>query len=53
MKKDQNQTEIARRRDEGIRRALNTPPKLHKELVGLTERAKDVQILRRTKPVKK
>jgi len=31
--------EIARRRDEAIRRALNTPPKPHKEMVGVTERA--------------
>jgi hypothetical protein len=33
--------EIAARRDEAIRRALNTPPKPTKELVGTTERARD------------
>jgi hypothetical protein len=32
--------EIARRRDDAIRRALNTPPKPHKEMVGKTKRAK-------------
>jgi hypothetical protein len=32
--------EIARRRDAAIRRALNTPRKPNKELVGKTERAK-------------
>jgi hypothetical protein len=32
--------EIARRRDEAIRRALNTPPKPHKEMIGKGERAK-------------
>jgi hypothetical protein len=31
--------EIARRRDDAIRRALNTPPKPLKELVGRSERA--------------
>lgn len=31
--------EIARRRDEAIRRALNTPPRPLKELVGKSERA--------------
>jgi hypothetical protein len=31
--------EIAKRRDEAIRRALNTPPKPLKELVGKSERA--------------
>ncbi len=31
--------EIARRRDDAIRRALNTPPKPLKELVGKSERA--------------
>jgi hypothetical protein len=33
--------EIERRMNEGIRRALNTPPKPTKELVGKTERAKN------------
>lgn len=32
--------ETARRRDDAIRRALNTPPKPQKEMVGKTERAK-------------
>jgi hypothetical protein len=32
--------EIVRRRDAAIRRALNTPRKPNKELVGKTERAK-------------
>jgi len=31
--------EIARRRDAAIRRALNTPPKPTKELIGKTKRA--------------
>ncbi|MGD0762666.1 MAG: hypothetical protein ABR929_05645 [Roseiarcus sp.] len=31
--------EIARRRDDAIRRAMNTPPKPLKEFVGKTERA--------------
>jgi hypothetical protein len=34
-----SEREIARRRDEAIRRALNTPPKPHKESVGKSERA--------------
>jgi hypothetical protein len=32
--------EIARRRDDAIQRALNTPHKPTKELIGKTERAK-------------
>jgi hypothetical protein len=32
--------ETARRRDDAIRRALNTPPKPLKEFVGKSERAK-------------
>jgi hypothetical protein len=35
--------EIARRRDDAIRRALNTPPKPHKEMVGKSDRAKTQQ----------
>lgn len=31
--------EIARRMESGIRRALNTPPKPTRELIGKTERA--------------
>ncbi|WP_219320757.1 hypothetical protein [Methylovirgula sp. HY1] len=38
---DLSQDEIVRRRDDAIRRALNTPPKPTKELVGKTERAQD------------
>ncbi len=34
-----SEAEIARRRDEAIRRALNTPPKPLKEYVGKSERA--------------
>jgi hypothetical protein len=34
-----SEEEIARIRDEAIRRALNTPPKPTKELIGKTERA--------------
>jgi hypothetical protein len=30
--------EIARRRDEAIRRALNTPPKPHSEIIGKSGR---------------
>jgi hypothetical protein len=41
--------EIVRRRDDAIRRALNTPPKPHKELVGKSERA----IARRESRVRK
>jgi hypothetical protein len=32
--------EISRRRDEAIRRALNTPPKTHKEMIGKSNHAK-------------
>jgi hypothetical protein len=35
--------EIARRRDDAIRRALNTPPKPRKELLGKSERAQTKQ----------
>ena len=38
-----DEAEIARRRDDAIRRALNTPPKPHKEMVGVTERAQAQQ----------
>jgi hypothetical protein len=31
--------ETARRRDEAIRRALNTPPKPHKEIAGKSRRS--------------
>ena len=41
--------EIARRRDDAIRRALNTPPKSLKEYVGKSERA----IAQRNRRVKK
>ncbi len=41
--------EITKRRDDAIRRALNTPPKPLKEMVGKTERAK----AQRKKRVKK
>jgi hypothetical protein len=41
--------EIARRRDDAIRRALNTPPKPLKEYVGKSERA----IAQRNSRVKK
>ena len=34
---------IARRRDDAIRRALNTPPKRYKEFVGKTERAQSLR----------
>jgi len=34
-----SEDEIARRRDEAIRRALSTPPKPLKEFVGKSERA--------------
>lgn len=36
---DDDEQLIARRRDEAIRRALNTPPKPLKEFVGKSERA--------------
>jgi len=36
---DDSPDEIARRRDDAIRRALNTPPKPLKEFVGKSERA--------------
>jgi hypothetical protein len=47
--------ETARRRDEAIRRALNTPPKPHKAMVGKGKRAKErkqsrVTPSRRAKP---
>jgi hypothetical protein len=35
-----SEEEIARRRDEAIRRALRTPPTPFKKMVGKTERAK-------------
>jgi hypothetical protein len=41
--------EIARRRDDAIRRALNTPPKPLKEYVGKSERA----IAQRKRRIKK
>lgn len=33
-----SESEIAQRRDDAIRRALNTPPKLHSEMVGKSGR---------------
>jgi hypothetical protein len=47
--------EIAQRRDAAIRRALNTPPKPAKEMVGKTERAQEqrasrVRKVSRSKP---
>ena len=45
--------EIPYLRDEGIRRALNTPPKHHNKLVGKTERAQDMKIMRHSKTSKK
>jgi hypothetical protein len=36
---DYSEEEIAKRRDEAIRRAMNTPPKPLKEFVGKSERA--------------
>jgi hypothetical protein len=55
MPKDQDELsreEIVRRRDAAIRRALNTPPKPHSEMVGKTERAKNQRETkaRRAKP---
>jgi hypothetical protein len=44
-----SEEEIAKRRDDAIRRALNTPPKPLKEFIGKSERA----IAQRTKRVKK
>jgi hypothetical protein len=41
MAEDQDEVEVARRRDAAIRRALNTPPKPIKELVGKSERAQE------------
>ena len=32
MKRTQNEKEIAQRRDDALRRALNTPPKQHKDM---------------------
>jgi hypothetical protein len=51
-----SQEEIARIRDAAIRRALNTPPKPLKELVGKTERAQSQREsreikARRAKPI--
>jgi hypothetical protein len=50
-----NESEIDRRRDEAIRRALNTPPKPSKEILGKTERAQSQKTTksiraRRSKP---
>jgi hypothetical protein len=36
-----SEEEIARRMDAAVRRALNTPPKPHKEMIGKTDRAKE------------
>jgi hypothetical protein len=41
--------ETARRRDEAIRRALNTPPKPHKEIAGKSGRS----ARKRSRPVEK
>jgi hypothetical protein len=41
--------ETARRRDEAIRRALNTPPKPQKEIAGKSGRPPS----RRSRPIKK
>ena len=38
--------EIARRRDAAIKRALNTPRKPNKELIGKTKRAKSQRVTR-------
>ena len=38
--------EIAKRRDNAIRRALNTPPKPHKEMIGKTELDQKISSIR-------
>jgi len=46
--------ETARRRDDAIRRALNTPPTPHKEMVGRVSRAQSKRgSRRRSRPVEK
>jgi hypothetical protein len=42
--------EVAKRRDDAMRRALSTPPKSSKEMLGKTERA---QAQRQTKAIRK
>jgi len=42
-------SEIVHRMETGIRRALSTPPKPTRELVGKTERAKKLKKARRAK----
>jgi hypothetical protein len=44
--------EIERRRDAAIRRALNTPPKPTKELIGKTEGARDQRKIKKARPAK-
>lgn len=39
-------SDIIQRRDEGIKRALNTPPKKNSELVGMTERAQYAKFMK-------
>jgi hypothetical protein len=52
-RKDEQYTpeETARRRDEAIRRALNTPPKPHSEIVGKSGRKQ--RTTAKSRPIKK
>jgi len=48
-----SEEETARRRDEAIRRALNTPPKPQKEMVGKSGRALKLRARPKLRPVEK
>lgn len=47
-----DEAEIARRRDAALRRALTTPPKPTKEMVGKTERAQEQRALKDRRKVR-
>ncbi len=45
--------ETARRRDEAIRRALNTTPTPHKEMIGKSGRVSKKRAVEKSRPVEK
>ena len=52
MTKDLTEDEVVLRRDDAIRRALNTPPMPTKKLVGSTERAQEQRATKASRKVR-
>lgn len=48
----QSEAEIVERRDNALRRALTTPPKPTKEMIGKTERAQEQRALKDRRKVR-